>query len=122
MPSSGTGADISRKEAEDLLHKLITESIKVQAVFHGRGGVGAALCGFVSRPAPDTILVTEGGGVTAPSLFFGLNDVAGFKYGDDRVFPGAKPRLPEAPRLNSALAFVYPDGTQIGLFEIAERP
>jgi hypothetical protein len=120
MPSSGTGADISRAEAEDLLHKLITESIKVQAVFHGRGGVGAALCGLVKARSTDEIVVTEGGETTAPSLFFGLKDVASFKYGDDRVFPGAKPSLPGAPRLSSALVFVYPDGTQIALFEIAQ--
>src|SRR5271166_2011341 len=97
MPSSGTGSDISRSEADDLLHRLITESMKVQSVFNGRGGVLATVVGFVTSPAPDVILVTEGGNVAAPSLLFGLKDVATFKYGDDRAFPAAAPRLLGAP-------------------------
>lgn len=119
MPSSGTGSDISGQEANDLLHRLITESIKVQSVFNGRGGVAATVPGFVSCPTTDVVLVTEGGNVAAPSLSFGLKDVVKFKYGDDRAFPSRD--IPGAPRRVSALIFVYPDDTQVGLFEIADK-
>ena len=118
MSSQGTGTDISAQDANDLLQKLITESTKVQAMFVGRGSVTAAIQGFVSWQPGDIVQITERLSITSPSLAFGLKDVAAFKYGDNRAFPGASP-LPGTPRLSSALCFVYPDGSQVALFEIA---
>ena len=120
MSSPGTGADITRDVANDLLHKLITESIKVQAVFAGRGSVAAVVKGFVTCPKDGAIKVSEGKTITDPSLSFGLDDVVTFKYGDNRAFPGT-PRFPGTLRLTSALGFVYPDGAQVVLFEIEEN-
>ena len=118
MSSQGTGSDISRQEANDLLHKLITESTKVQAMFVGRGGVTTAVCGTVSCPQEGVVLVSERRSSTDASLCFGLKDVAAFKYGDTRAFPGSS-TVPHTPHLNSALCFVYPDGARVVLFEIA---
>ena len=117
MPPQGTGSDITRQDANDLLQRLITEAIKVQAVFIGRS-VAAKTIGVASRPENDVIGVTEGKVATDSSLSFGLTEVVGFKYGDSRSFPGLTPK-PGAPRFASALCFVYPDGAQVILFEIA---
>jgi hypothetical protein len=117
--SGGTASDISRREANDLLHKLITESIKLQAVFWGRGGVLVTLIGTATTPQPDTVLISERRSPTDASLLFGLKDVSAFKYGDNRAFPGVS-GIPGTPRLASALCLVYPDNTQVVLFEIAK--
>jgi hypothetical protein len=118
MPPQGTGSDITRQDANDLLQRLITEAIKVEAIFIGRGSVAAKTIGVVSRPENDVIGVTEGKVATDSSLSFGLTEVVGFKYGDSRSFPGLTPK-PGAPRFASALCCVYPDGAQVILFEIA---
>ena len=60
MSSQGIGADISEQEAADLLHKLIAEFTKVQAVFIGLGSVSAGVIGFV-RPDPSgLVMIGEG--------------------------------------------------------------
>jgi hypothetical protein len=119
MSSPGTGSDISRQDAIDLLHKLITESTKVQAMFIGRGGVIASLQGTVALRQDGMVWISNRKSPTAPSLIFGLADVSIFKYGDNRAFPGSSPTVPSAPHLSSALCFVCPDGAQVALFEIA---
>ena len=113
MPSPGTAADISAQDANDLLQKLITESANVQAVFWGRGDVS-------SRPVDGVVQITEGKGLDSASLSFGLRDVIKFKYADNRAFPSAD--VPGVPRRLSALIFVYPDDTQVALFELADTP
>src|ERR1700722_7802877 len=116
MSSQGTGSDISRQDATDLLHKLITESTKVQAMFVGRGGVTASVRGTVSCPRDGAVMVSERRGPTDAALCFGLKDVSTFKYGDNRAFPGSS-AVPGTPHLSSAICFVYPDGAQVVLFE-----
>lgn len=118
MPSKGSGADITRQEADDLLQRLITESIKVRAVFGGLS-VTASTSGAVVRLENGGILVSEGKSATDSSMLFGTSDVAAFTYGDSRSFPSV-PRIPELPELASVLCFRYPDGTTVALFEIAE--
>src|SRR5712675_332379 len=112
MSSQGTGSDISRQDAMDLLHKLITESTKVQAMFVGRGGVTTAVRGTVNFPQDGVVLVSERRSPTDASLCFGLKDVSTFKYGDNRAFLGSS-TVPGTPHLSSALCFVYPDGAQV---------
>ena len=118
MTSPGTASDISPQDANDLLQKFITESLIVQAVFAGRGSVSATVRGFVSRPADGIVQITEGKRVDSASLSFGLKDVVKFKYGDSRAFPVRI--VPGVPRRISALVFVYPDDTQVALFELAD--
>jgi hypothetical protein len=118
MPSSGTASPISREQANDLLHKLITESIKVRAAFVGRGKVTATLEGTVKTAPGAVIAVSEGNSPTDPIFCFGLEDVRSFMYGDNRAFSGTF-AIPGTPKLTSALIFVYPDDTQVILFEIA---
>ena len=60
MPARETTSEITRREADDLLHRLISESIKVPAVFMGRVSITAAITGFVSSLSSDMVGVTEG--------------------------------------------------------------
>ncbi len=120
MPSSGTAADVSAQDANDLLQKLIAESADVQAVFWGRGSVSVTVRGLVTRPADGIVQITEGTRVDNASLSFGLGDVVKFKYADNRAFPSAD--VPGVPRRLSALIFVYPDDTQVALFELGDTP
>ena len=43
MPARETTSELTRHEADDLLHRLISESIKVLAVFMGRVSITAAI-------------------------------------------------------------------------------
>jgi hypothetical protein len=117
VPTRETTSEISRNEADNLLHRLISESVKVLAVFMGRGSITAAITGFVSSLPSDMVGITEGKKVGDSSLSFSLTDVSSFQYGNRQAFP----RLtspPGAPGLMSALSFVYPDGSQVVLFEV----
>ena len=117
MSPSGSGADISERDAADLLHKLITESIRVQALFLGSASVAAGLVGRVFIGPDQLIWIREGESRSEPFLRFDPGSATGFKYGDTRAFPDIP--IPGDLRLASALIFVYADGSQMALFEIA---
>lgn len=117
MPSSGTGADISERDAADLLHKLITEQSTVQALFLGNGSVASGLVGRVFIGPDRMVWVRQGEERSEPFMRFDPAAAAGFKYGDTRAFPNIP--IPGDLRLASALIFIFPDETQVALFEIA---
>lgn len=117
MPS-GSGADITERDAADLLHKLITESLRVQALFLGSGGVATGLVGRVFIGPDRLVWVRTGGERSEPFLRFDPAQATGFKYGDTRAFPNIP--IPGDLRLASALVFLFADGSQMALFEIAE--
>lgn len=119
MPSSGTGADISERDAADLLHKLITEQSEVQALFLGPGSVAAGLVGRVFIGPDRMVWVRHGEERSEPFLRFDPAAAVGFKYGDTRAFPNIP--IPGDLRLASALIFLFDDQTQMALFEIAEE-
>jgi hypothetical protein len=114
---SGTGSNISAQDAIDLLHKLITESTKVQAVFVGRGSVSSGVIGLVRIDPDGLVWVKEGTRVDEAFIRFDPTAATSFKYGDNRAFPPVT--VANAPRLSSAVCFIYPDGSQVLLFEIA---
>lgn len=117
MSTAGSGADISERDAADLLHKLITESIRVQALYLGQGSVATGLVGRVFIGPDQLIWVREGENRSEPFLRFDPSAAASFKYGDTRAFPDIP--IPGDLRLASALIFIYADGSQMSLFEIA---
>jgi hypothetical protein len=123
MPSPGTGADISAQDANDLLHKLITESTKVQAAFAGViPGLAFSLSG-VLKVSPDKGLVwVTAGGLTGPHFSFDPSQATLRKYGDLRAFPQTSDadRAAGAPRFTSALVFVFGDTSQLSLFAIED--
>lgn len=117
MATPGSGADISERDAADLLHKLITESTLVQGLFLGRDSVAAGLVGRVFIGPDRLVWVRRGEQRTEPFLRFDPAAATAFKYGDTRAFPNIS--IPGDLRLASALIFVFADGTQMALFEIA---
>ena len=120
MSSRGTGADITLGEANDLLHKLITESTKVQVVFASGPGVVATVAGVLKLVPDGSVCVTERNEVGTPLIIFKPEAASSRTYGDNRAFPGKT--FPGGPFLSSALVFIFRDGSQIALFEMAERP
>jgi len=118
LPSSGTGADISERDAADLLHKLITESSRVQALFLGRDSVATGVLGRVFVGSDRLVWVRSGQDRSEPFLRFDPAAAVGFKYGDTRAFPNIP--IPGDLHLASALIFIFADQTQMALFEIVE--
>jgi len=118
MRSSGTGSDISAQDAKDLLSKLITESTKVQVMFRALHEVSAGLQGILGLAASDLIVVKPDLAPDAPFLSFKPNQAVAFKYAAGHAIP--EPTLPDVPRFTGALMLIYPDGSQIALFEIEE--
>ena len=119
MSSQGTGADISPQEASDLLHKWITESAKVQAMFVSAAGVTATVSGLLKLAPNGDCFVRDRPEVGTPLIGFNPSKASSRKYGDSRAFPG--PSVPGV-RFLSALVFVLLDGSQLALFEIAGKP
>jgi hypothetical protein len=87
------------------------------AVYHS--GVGQENHKIAYHPDDGTVQITKGTRVDSPSLSFGLKDVVKFKYADNRAFPSRD--VPGVPSRLSALIFVYPDDTQVALFELAQK-
>jgi len=121
MSSPGTGADITALEAHDLLNKWMTESTKVQAALSTPLGLVACVMG-VLLPLPGGIVGVAASPLPPLTTFVGFNPALAVrrKYGDTRAFPADKTRdVPGAPKLLSALNFVFADDSQITLFEVA---
>lgn len=119
MSSEGTGAEISPEDAISLLHKLITESIKVQAMFVSGAGVTAAVSGLV-KVAGDSVGIVERNERGSPTILFDPARATSRRYGDRRAFSAVLESSGGAV-LESALVFVLPDGSQLALFEIADN-
>lgn len=117
MPTTGSGADISERDAADLLHKLITESIRVQALFLGESSIASGLVGKVFIGPDKLIWVRPGENRSEPFMRFDPAAATSFKYGDTRAFPDIP--IPGDLRLASALIFIFSNGSQLALFEIA---
>ncbi|HSZ62026.1 MAG TPA: hypothetical protein VK828_09515 [Terriglobales bacterium] len=122
MSSLGTGSTITPDVAMDLLHKLITESINVQASFGSGAGVTAAVVGVV-KVGPDGAVAVMPKRATPGSAFlsFTPSEVVLWKYGDDRILPNKGATLPDGPTFSSALCCVLRDGSQFAIFEIRDK-
>lgn len=119
MSSQGTGSPITPDVAMDLLHKLITESIKVQASFGSGVGVFAAVAGFV-KVRPDGAIAVIPPDATPGSAVLGFNpsEVTLWTYADDRALPNGGTTLPGAPNISSAICCLLRDGSQFAIFEV----
>ena len=122
MSSQETGADITPDVAMDLLHKLITESINVQASFGSGIGVTAAVAGLVKVGSDGAVAVTPKGAAPGSAfLSFKPSEAVLWKYSDDRALPNKGATLPGGPTFSSALCCVLRDGSQFAIFEIREE-
>jgi hypothetical protein len=122
MSSEGTGVGIGFDEAMLILHKLMTESTKVQASFEGPGHVNASVSGTVEIDETGRVFVRAGREPGASFLAFDPNEAASCKYADT-VSRGAPPRFSPprgGPLLSSVLCFVFPGKESVCLFEVVE--
>jgi hypothetical protein len=121
--SPGTGADLTPQEFMDILHKLITESTNVQAMFFSSpGNIWATTQGPVKVSPDGRFGVIQGAGFSTSSILFNPSAAVIRKWGDVRSFRTTMPpHLLEAgaPSFVSALCCVFADGSQLALFEIA---
>ena len=116
---AGTGSDITLQDAVDLLHKLLTEPTKVQAMLRTAGGVTAAVLGTVVAAPKGTIAVVADrnfGQVTTSIRFDPALSVRRV-YGDQRALL-TDPEIPGFPHKMSALSFTFPDDSRVSLFEL----
>lgn len=120
MSSEGTGSPISAQDALDLLHKLITELTKVQAVFTAaEGRVRTSLSGRITLAPDDTLWVMYDNDRPMEPFFAFDPDLAIVrKYGDFRsMLDGGEG--PFDLRFRSVLGFVFKDGSTLALFEFS---
>jgi hypothetical protein len=115
--SAGGTSDISRQEASDLLHKLVTEKTQVQVTFVGKSSLVVGLIGFLFPTEDGTILAKSDLEPDGPFLRFDPRAAVSFRYGDHRALHGAKVTF-QGVKAASALVFIYPDKTLISLAEI----
>jgi|ERR1035438_3617805 hypothetical protein len=115
-------APLTPEEAKDLLHKLITESINVQAMFFTPSSdVRLFLRGFVQTRPDGTLQVASDTNPSSPRIFFDPRRSSGARYGDGRAFAGTTPAGFFKDGFSSALIFLFSDGSVLVLFEVAER-
>jgi hypothetical protein len=121
MSSEGTGAPISLQDALDLLHKLNTESTRVQALFTGtEASVRSSLVGVIRRAQGNILWVTEDPDRPgSPFLAFDPTVSVIRKYGDERAMLNAG-EGPFGFRFRSLLILVFKDGSILSLFEFAD--
>ncbi len=122
MSSGGTGSEIEADDANDLLHKLITESTKVQVAFVSMGGISLFMQGVLKAHSDGKVCVAASWEFCSPQFIFSPRLAVSRKYADKRAFPPPSRRLEEAgaPSVESGLCFVFEDGSQLVLFEIGD--
>ncbi len=120
MSSEGVGSPISQQDAIDLLHKLITESTKVVALFTStEGRVRASLEGVISCAPDGTFWVVEQADKRGPMICFDPSLFVIRKYGDARLMTdGGDTSF--GMRFRSALTFAFEGGSTLALFEVAD--
>jgi hypothetical protein len=114
-------AQIAQHEAADLLQKLFSERIAVEAVFFSQSGTRISLPGFVDSATRQNGLVIS---VSGPPLdpargylnYFPFDRDCQFWYGEKRELPEAFKDI-AARRGESVLLFLLPDSVErLGLF------
>jgi hypothetical protein len=111
---------LTLQETVDLLHKLMTDSVIVQAAFLVPGSrVTVHVRGLVVFHE-DKVEIGGGEDVDSASLRFELDSVTGATYGDRRAFSGTEHEgLFPTFRFSSALSIYFHDSVLI-LFEVAD--
>ena len=116
MSSAGLETAISISEAADLLHKLRTESAIVQVLFQSRAGQAVGIVGLILPGPLGWVAVKPSEDVEYPFFLFNPNSASSIKYASNYALPASIP--PSRPGLLSSLIFVYPDQSQVTIYEI----
>ena len=113
-------SQVSQAEAADLLNKLLSEHVPVQAFFFSNTGTRISLFGFVDSVTRDNGVVVS---VSGPPIdlargyfnFLPFDNGCEFWYGEQRELPPES--RPIESRGESCLSFKLPNsGEQVALF------
>jgi hypothetical protein len=118
--SSGTGGKINPQEANQLLHKWISEGVKVEVFLSTPCSIQAIITGSIEFDPNGNLCVIASDDADSP-LFIRFDPSVAIhrNYGDARVaMPGSLAEL-GGPRLASVLYFTLADGSLVSLAEIA---
>jgi hypothetical protein len=119
MPlTGGSASEITAQDASDLLHKLISESTKVRAAFRSASGVTFTVVGTPKAAPEGEFSVQEGDRIGSAFIMCKPSLASVYRYGDDRAFSSSTGE--KNVSFVSALTFVFPDDSQLTLFEIAQ--
>jgi len=116
----GSGTSISEKEAVDLLSRLRTERLKVQAIHVSPDGVSSTMLGCLRSRVDDhlwAIISEEEKRGTA--LSFDLSTAIARRFGDENSMR-ADAAFPFRFRFDSALSFAFQGGSTLALFEVVD--
>lgn len=118
--SSIGGMELGPQQAFDLLHKLITESTKVQAsLVVPSTGTRAFVSGVLRVSTSDNIVsvIEREHDPKSPSIGFNPSNATLCRYGDERVLP---PLVADTFKrdFSSVLTFLFSDGSVVALFEL----
>jgi hypothetical protein len=118
--SSIGGMELGPQQVLDLLHKLVTESTKVQAsLVVPSTGTQAFVSGILRvSPSDNTVSVLERErDPKSPCICFKPSNATVCRYGDERVLP---PPVADSFRrdFSSVMTFLFADGSVIALFEL----
>jgi hypothetical protein len=119
MPS----ASLSPQEANDLLHKLVTESTRVQGAFVSPVSVYAIVWGVIRVSSTGLLNIVEReDDTTSPILCFDPSRAVWRKYVDERSVK-ENPAVAEffEQHFSSAVTLAFEDGSLIALLEFADK-
>ena len=118
----GLGQSISEREAVDLLSRLRSEHLKVQAIAFSPEGVSSAILGYLRSRVDDRLwAITSESEKNGTALSFELSMAVARKFGDEQSMR-ADAVFPFRFRFESALSFAFQDGSTLALFEFEDAP
>jgi len=114
-----SSARLTPQEASDLLHKLMTDSIKVQAAFFVPASQVTVFVRGLVAFHEDMVEIGGGPDPASPSLRFNFGSSTGATYGDRRAFSGTPHESFFDFGFSSALGLLFQDSVLM-LFEVTE--
>ena len=119
---TGSGTSISESEAVDLLSRLRTGHLKVQAIVLSPDGVSSAMLGCLRSRVDDRLwAITSETENSGTALSFDLSTAVARRFGEGYSMR-ADASFPFRFRFESALSFAFRDGSTLALFELEEAP
>ena len=116
----GSGAGISEQEAVDLLSRLRTERLKVQAIYVSPDSVTSTIFGYLRSRVDDHLwAITSEEEKSGTALSFDLSTAIARRFGDENSIRAGAP-FPFRFRFDSALSFAFRDGSTLALFELVD--
>jgi hypothetical protein len=117
-----SSSPLKPQELNDLLHKLITESTKVEAIFScPPSGLSGSVSGFLRVDSNGGHSVSERDEPKNVFLLFDPSRAVDVRYGDRRAFKDSPAKLDFfTQNFASSLSLTFVDGTRLLLLEVAD--